>query len=428
MIDRTKCPPINAIEKFELQTPERRILPNGIPLSLFRSDQREGIRMDILINAGIWQQEMPLQALFTNRMLREGAGELTSGMISETFDYYGAWISTNTTLNYNQLSLYSLNKDFDKTLSLLALLLKEPTFPEAEFKVMVDANRQQYMVNSSKVGVMAHKCFNRSLFGSGHPCGHFAKLEDYDLITTGHLRQYYNRYYHSGNCAIMLSGNIDEEMIGLVEQAFGKEAWGNSAQQQPMSPQPVTPTTEKRIFIEHPDSVQSAIRVGTLFIDRTHPDYAKACVLITLFGGYFGSRLMANIREEKGYTYHIAAAIQDYPYHSILSVSTEAGTAYVEETLREIKHEMKRLHEELVSQQELALVQNYMMGEICRSSEGVFSLPDTWIFLDTAGLDETYYTGLVDAIRTITPEEIRQLAVKYLRPEEQIEVIAGKKM
>ena len=189
---------------------------------------------------------------------------------------------------------------------------------------------------------------------------------------------------------------------------------------------PVT-TKEKRIFIEREDALQSSLKMGCFVMDRHHPDFLKARVMVTLFGGYFGSRLMSNIREDKGYTYGIGAGIVSYPETGILTVSTEAANEYVDSIITEVYREMDKLCNDLVPQEELEMVKNYMLGDLCRSYEGPFSLSDAWIYIETAGLDERFFIRSLDAIRGITREEIRILAQKYFCKENLIEVIAGKK-
>lgn len=428
MLDRTKQPAVNPLTDFLIQTPERIVMPNGVPLHILRAGSAEVVRMDILIGAGIWHQTLPLQALFTNRMLREGTAGMSSKEISERLDFYGAWVELSTSMNCNFLTLYSLNKHFAHTLSVLAEMMKSPTFPEAEMQVTVETNRQQFLVNSTKVDVMARKEFSRALFGDQHPCGHHAVLEDYDHLTTEHLREFYHRYYHSGNCSIYLSGNISEMIIHQVRDELGSALWGSVQPCEPLSPLPIPIYKGRRIMLEHPTAVQSSLRLGCPLVDRSHADFAALKVLVTVLGGYFGSRLMSNIREEKGYTYGISATIASYPFQGYLAIGTETANEYVEACISEVKHEMRRLQDEPIPESELAMVKSYMMGEMCRSYEGAFSLSDAWIFVETAGLEKTFFQTLAENIRRVTSAELQDLAIRYLRPDDMVEVVAGKKM
>lgn len=428
MLDRTKRPAVNPLTNFDIQTPERIIMPNGIPVNILQAENAEVIRMDILIGAGIWHQTLSLQALFTNRMLREGTRSMTSAEISEKLDFYGAWVELSTSVNCNFLTLYSLSKHFAHTLSIVAEIMKSPTFPEAEMQMTVENNRQQFLVNSTKVDVMARKEFSRTLFGDQHPCGRHAILEDYDRLTTEHLREFYHQYYHSGNCSIYLSGNISELILAQVKDELGSSPWGSMLPCEPLSPLPIPIYKGQRIFIGHPSAVQSSLRLGCPLVDRQHPDFAALKVLVTVLGGYFGSRLMSNIREEKGYTYGISANIASYPFQGYLAIATETDNEYVEACIREVKHEMRRLQDELIPEQELAMVRSYMMGEMCRGYEGPFSLSEAWIFIETAGLGNDFFQTMTEKIRSVRAEELRELAIRYFLPDNMVEVVAGKKM
>ena len=191
-----------------------------------------------------------------------------------------------------------------------------------------------------------------------------------------------------------LSGHITDMVVSQVIDELGSSTWGNVALHELLKPLPTPPYKGKRVFIEHPSAVQSSIRLGCPLVDRTHPDFIPLKVLTTILGGYFGSRLMSNIREDKGYTYGISAGIASYPFQGYLAIGTETDNEYVEPCIREVKHEMRRLQDELITEQELTMVKNYMLGEMCRSYEGPFSLSEAWIFLETAGLENNFFQTL----------------------------------
>lgn len=427
-VNRAIQPEILEPEQLAIQMPERMVMPNGMPLSVLNAGENEVVRIDLLIGGGRWQQSQPLQALFTSRMLREGTSRYSAAQIAEKLDYYGAWLELSSASEYDFVSLYSLNKYLPQTLDILESIVKEPLFPEKELGVIVENNIQQFLVNSSKVDFRAHRGLVRAIYGEQHPSGRLAQEEDYRRINPAVLREFYNHYYHSANCCIYLSGKVNDNCLRRVEALFGMEPFGvDFCKPETKEYQPVT-TSEKRIFIERPDALQSAVRMGMLSLDRHHPDYLKARVLITLFGGYFGSRLMSNIREEKGYTYGINAGIMPYPGQGVLAISAETANEFVEPLISEVYHEIDRLQNELVSAEELSTVKNYMLGDMCRSYESAFSLADAWIFVQTSGLKDSYYMDSLAAVKAITPQEIRELAVRHLCKENLKEVVSGKKM
>ena len=426
-MDRTIHPEIQHLKNFHIQTPVRTTLPNGIPLTVINAGEQEVVRMDVLFSGGRWQQSQKLQALFTNRMLREGTTKYTAATIAEKLDYYGSWLELSSSSEYAYITVYSLNKYLAKTLEVVESMIKEPLFPQKEHQTILDTNIQQYLVNTSKVDFLAHRSLLKSLYGEQHPCGKIVMEEDYHTITPEVLREFYERHYHSGNCSIFLSGKVTDDIISRVTDIFGIP-FGQYQLQMPKSSFPFAAIPEKRIFTEREDAMQSAVKMGCTTITREHPDYPKLRVLMTLFGGYFGSRLMSNIREDKGYTYGISAGVVFYPDSGLLIVSTETDNEYVEPLIQEVYHEIDRLHLDPVSAEELRIVRNYMLGEMCRSYESPFSLSDAWIFIATSGLKDDYFARSLQAVNEITPAEIQDLAQRYLCKETLKEVIAGKKL
>ena len=427
-LDRTKQPSICPMETFQIQRPEMLEMPNGIPVRIFRAGEEEVVRLDIMIRGGLLEQTQPLQAVFTARMLREGTARFSSAEIAEKLDYYGAWLDVSSSMTHSFLTLYTLNKYFAQTFALLVSMLKEPTFPEREFAVVVDGNRQQFLVNREKVEVLARKELNIRLFGRNHPFGRYAELEDYERITTAVLRTMHQHYYCAKNCTCYLSGYVTDEILKLIESELGQDMWGSA---EGISPSLVDCLPEslngKRCFIERPEALQSAVRMGCFTVDSQHPDFLKLRFMVTLFGGYFGSRLMKNIREDKGYTYGIGAGLVAYPFRNMLVVNTQAANEYANEVIREVNYEMERLQAELVSSEELDMVKNYVMGDMCRSYESPFSMADAYIFLETSGLSDDFFTRAQQTVADITAEDVRDMACKYLRKESFTEVIAGKK-
>ena len=426
-LDRTKAPSIKQIAHFSIAKPERQVLSNGMPLNIINAGSEDVVRFDLLIHSGQLEQTQPLQAMFTNRMLREGTQQLTSAEIAEKLDYYGAWLDLSSSVNCGFVTLYSLGKYFPQTMEVLASMIKEPTFPENELKVVIDMNKHHFMVNNQRVDILARKRLNQLLFGNEHPLGQFAVLEDYDHISAETLRSFYSKYYSSANCSAYISGKVTDEVVSCIEKHFGAEPWGN---QLPKEPTPIFephPADVRRVFIEKEDALQSSIKIGCFAPERDHEDHLDLRVLTTLFGGYFGSRLMSNIREDKGYTYGIVAGLLSYPRCSILGISTETDNQYVEPLIQEIYNEMDRLCNEKVPGHELDMVKSYMLGDLCRAYEKAFSLSDAWIFIETGNLKEDFFERSVTSIREASAERLQELAQRYFVKEKLIEVVAGKK-
>ena len=427
-VNRTIPPSIRPLGEIGIIHPERHVMKNGMPLHVIQAGTEDVVRLDLLVGGGQWHQSQPLQAMFTNRMLREGTTSYTSSQIAEKLDFYGSLLELSSSVNCGFITLYSLNKYFARTLEVVADMLKAPLFPEKELEVVRNTNKQRFLVNSTKVEVTSRRRFNQVLFGSTHPLGRCVEAEDYDLLRPKVLRAFYEEHYHSSNCKVFVSGKVTPEILHCIESTLGDEPWGNVKTPSTLPVFQPQCTTRKRHFIEHPEALQSSLKMGGFVINQHHPDFLKVRVMTTLFGGYFGSRLMSNIREDKGYTYGIGAGIVTYPDTGLLVVSTEAANEYVEAIVSEVYTEMDKLQNDLVPQAELDMVRNYMLGDWCRSYEGPFSLSEAWIYVETGGLDDRFFARSIDAIQSITREEIRTLAQLYLCKDNLIEVIAGKKL
>ena len=427
MLDRARRPKIQSLEHIELLKPERREMPNGVMLNVIRAGREEVVRLDILVRGGRYQQSFPLQAVMTNRMLREGTRSYTSAQIAEKLDYYGAWLELSSGMEYSFLTVYSLNKYFPQVLQVVESMVKEPAFPERELQIILSANRQQYLVNSRKGDFVAQKYFCLSLFGNGHPRGRTVALDDYNAVTPDKLQTFHDTFYCSANSSLYLSGRVTDDILRETERVFGTGLWGKSRLRTEFIHYPIPTCKERELFVARSESMQNSLRYGYLAIDQKHPDCLKLRVLITLFGDYFGSRLMSNIREDKGYTYGISAALLFYPGAGVLAIATEADAQYTGCITREIAREMQRLKDEPVAEAELSMVRNYMLGQMCRSFEGPFSLADAWSFIETNHLDDDYYRRALEAVQGVTAEDMHRLANEYLRTEELVKVIVGKK-
>lgn len=427
MIDRTRQPEIRPMQVFNLPAPERLVMPNGTRMTVMDGGNHEVFRLDLLVHGGKWRQTMPLQANFTNRMLNEGTVGLTSEQIFDLLDRYGAWVVQETSVNFSVITLFSLTKYAKETLDVVEKILREPSFPQDEFQIMVDNALQQYQVNSKKVDYKARVLLNKVLLGDEHPCAKFAGREDYSRIQTYNLVDFYNRHYHSGNVSVYLSGKVNGPIRKMVEDRFGKREWGQSSTLVPLVP--ITPVTQsdKRFFEEVPDSVQSAVCMGNVTIPLSHPDYDALQVVETAFGGYFGSRLMSNIREDKGYTYGIFSGTIPQPFESVKIIISQCAHEYVNPLIDEVFVEIQRLHEQGIPQEELEMVQNYMLGELSRRYENILSLNDAFIYVDTTGLKDDFMAKRTADIRNITPERVAEIVARYFDPEKMKVVVAGKK-
>lgn len=407
-----------------LALPRLEVMPNGVPLYRLDGADKGVVRLDILFKGGYAVQSKPLLAMFTNRMLREGTAALSAAEISQKLDYYGAWIDLYSSQNCNHITLYTMSKHLLPLLGVLEDMVKRPLFPQENLDTVRRNNRSYFTVNSQKVDVVSQRYFENSLWGAEHPLGHVVEVADYDAITRDDIQAYYDRYYGSRNCTMFIAGSVDDAMLAAIADCFGNDIWGcETACGECVVAAPCQYPGRRAVPVD--GTMQSAVKLGFMAMESSHPDFHKFRFLCVLLGGYFGSRLMSNMREENGYTYHIFAEMDAYGRRNAFMISSEAATEYVEPLIKEVYKELDRLVAEPVSDSEIELVRNYIMGELCREYEGQSAKSEVFINAWLSGVGFDSVNRYIDEIKSVTPADLHRLACEYFKKENMIEIIAG---
>jgi predicted Zn-dependent peptidase len=265
--------------------------------------------------------------------------------------------------------------------------------------------------------------FRRLLFGKDHPYSNHFTTEDFDKVTPHLVREFYRKRLSASDCRIMLSGRIDETVLDEVARHF------SAFDRHPLpedTPIPFSPAPPGHYRIEKADTVQSSIRIGKNGIQLLNEEYTAFQLLNTVLGGYFGSRLMSNIREEKGFTYGINSFNVNLPLGAYWSIATDVNSTQMKAALAEIEKEIRRLQQEPVPEKELDLVKSFYYGELLRELDGVFAQADALKHKLNYHTDNTFYLDMMEKIRQCTSEELMLLARKHLNIEELYTVIAGR--
>lgn len=425
MLERSIAPAFRTIDSIDVIRTKHSQLKNGIDFFSLSAGSQEITKIEFIFRAGMYQQSNTLVASTTNTMLESGTRSFTADQLSDGIDFYGSFLELQVEQDFASVTVFSLNKYLTQTLKFIEELLKFPTFPETEFRIHISNKHQKHTINSQKVSVLARRRFTELLFGEKHPYGIQVSDQDFERIKTDELRDFFNHHYTHKNCSIIASGNLPSDLEQTLNNFFGDE-WGNSNSVISNTPVIAHSSATAKHFINKDDAIQSAIRIGRILFNKTHPDYYKFQVLNTILGGYFGSRLMANIREDKGYTYGIGSGLNNLVHGGYFFISTEVGADVTRPTLEETYKEIKRLREDLVDIAELETVRNYILGNFLRSVDGPFALADKFKSIWEFGLDYSYFDNYFNAVKTVTPGELRDLANKYLQEKDLIECVAGK--
>ena len=418
-----KNPPVikDAVDfNLTLKPYEKYVLNNGVEVYAINAGAEEVIQVEWVFYSGNWFEKKNLVAASTNFLLKNGTINKNAFQLNEHFEYYGAYLNRNCYNETATLSLHCLNKHLEPLLPVVREMLTESIFPEDEIRTYKQNMKQRLNVNLKKCDFVAGRLIDVYLYGEDHPYGRYTKFEDFDSVTREEVTDFYRNYYQNGKFVLFVAGKLPSNLFPLLNQHFGDLKNTNVE----VFDFPSHPAGDKKYRVTNdPQGVQGAIRMGTNFPNRHHPDFVNAQVLNNIFGGFFGSRLMSNIREEKGYTYGIYSYLENHVQQSAWVISTEAGRDVCEATIVEVYKEMEELRNEEVDDEELLLVKNYMMGSILGDLDGPFHIINRWKNIILNGLSEDYFYHQINSIKKTTPQEIQRLANKYLVPENFYELV-----
>lgn len=423
-VDRTAAPPIHDAIEFDYNLPpiNTEKLDNGLPLYWLNAGVQEVVEIDWVFPAGLWYEQKGGLAHATAGLLKNGTNTHTAQQIHETLEFYGANLKTSAGNDHATVTLYTLTKHLPALLPIVYEVLTDSIFPEHELEIHKRNAIQRLLVNLRQCEFVADQQIDALLFGEHHPYGRFSKKENIEALTRQDLLAFYKANYNLANAKMFMAGKIGATEVALLNTIFGKAIPAASIFEQAVyTYQP--PAERAHSIMNDPNGVQGAIRIARQFPNRHHPDYAPMVVLNTVFGGYFGSRLMSNIREDKGFTYGIYSSLSPFVHGGCLTIHTEAGRNVLEAAVKEIYHEMDVLTKEAVPEDELLLVKNYLLGGLLGDLDGPFSILQRWRTLILNNFTEDHFNRNISIYKSVTAEELQALAVKYYHTDAFYEMV-----
>ncbi len=423
-INRKKQPSIKPIDEINLVNMEKVDTPANCPLYIINTGGQDIIKIDVIFTAGTAYSNAPLVARMANAMLTEGTKNFNRYQVAEMLDFYGVNYGVHVEKDHAYLFFIFQKKLLQEVMIVIKDIIANAVFPEEEFDVMLNNKKQQFMADSLKVNTLAKRNFFKYVFGEHHPYGKMMQLDDFDNMKKEDVVKFYKEFYNSLNCKILLTGHIDKNTRQTALNQLVAEPWNNTIKQgQDMFP--AINSTKGRHIIKKKGAVQSAIRIGKPLINKTHRDYPGLLLTNVLLGGYFGSRLMKNIREDKGYTYGISSMLISNVHSGYFVIHSEVGKDVCFDALDEVNKELKKLINEPVEEKELYHVKNYLLGDFLRMVDGPLAIADAYKSLIEYEQDEEYLNSFIRLIREVKPADINKFAGKYLQPESMVEIIAG---
>jgi predicted Zn-dependent peptidase len=424
-LNRTIAPKHHPTTKFEINEAKQHKLDSGVSIYAIHDASNEVLRIDLVYNGGVRNEPEKGVSKAAITLLPEGTSRMSSEEIAEKLDSFGAYLQTNHTRDEGIISLYCLPKHLSSCLGILKTILLDSQYPENELNTYKSNSIQSLLVNEQKTSFLANRAFNEHLWGAQSAYGSSVNQDVIKNISRETLMSFSREVYAALPKYVIIAGYVSHETIQLIG-AFFEQGFGNSKSIGLVEVKPVSNCGDI-IWVSKSNASQASIRIGKQIIGREHPDFRELSVVNMLLGGYFGSRLMSNIREEKGLTYGIYSSIQPQFDACSFGIAVELNKENVGLGIEEIRNELKRLRTEPVEQDELNVVKNYYLGSFLRGFDGVFSLVSFAKNIIDYNLSYEYYYGFLDVIKDINSQRVMQLADKYLHEDSMITIVAGER-
>lgn len=417
-MDRTTAPHIQPIKTLNILPPTKHKLPNGGELFHLSAVEEEAVKIDLIFDAGSSKNKKLISRL-SGELLFSGTQAKSSDELHESIDRLGGFTNLEISSEEAVVSVLGLRENITTLLDIVLNAIYEAQFDEREIKQLIATKKQQFQIAMEKVSTLARRKFLSNVFPD-NPHGELTHLTDFEKIDRTDLLSFHRTHYINGLKNVAVVGNLNDQELKHIVQATQKFDCSEVR-----SVKQSFNYTPQQIDAEKKGAVQTAIRIGRILFNKQHEDFIDFNVLNTILGGYFGSRLMTSIREEKGYTYGIGSGVAQLKNTGYFFISTEVGEQYKDATITAIKTEIERLQNELVSQEELDLVRNYITGQLLKNADGPFAQMDRFLSVHKHGKDLSYYNEVLTALNEITPDRIRDLAQQYLNWDAFVVVKAG---
>jgi len=422
LIDRKRGPKIKKITRLDIPPFHREILNNGIELIIINIGSQKLTQVEVLQKGSRFLEKKKGVARATAKLLKEGSLNFSGSQIAETIDFYGANISSAASLDYSYAKVFSLSRYLENVLPILEEIIFRPLFSEDELVKYQKTNLEKLKLDQSKSEILAYKSVTEKIFGENHVYGYNSTEETYNDLTIEDLIDYHKHNLSAENTKIIMSGHVTDETIDSIKTMFSGVKPSNQVIKY------TSPTTQyqgKSFHQTANDDFQTSVKIGRRLFPRNHPDFNDLFITNTILGGYFSSRLMNTIREQKGYTYNVYSSMDMMMFDGYFNISTEVGNEYVEDTIKTIYEEIEKLQNDLVSERELDMVKNYLSGNFLNMIDGPFKLGGMAKVLALNNLTNTFYQNLMERIHTIDKSTVLKMAQKYFDKKDMVQVVVG---
>ncbi|WP_375585889.1 M16 family metallopeptidase [Cyclobacterium xiamenense] len=422
-IDRSQAPPFVLPDEIDLKPPECRLLPGGMRLYYNPSPTIDAVKVEVLfpVHFQTDQPYNPLVSFFTLHMLPEGTRALPSDQLDDFFDFHGSEVEILSGFERHGLGLVTTKKHLKNVLPVFRSLFTDAVFPEKHFLKRKSQKKLSLSIQQEQTGARANQLIRAGLFGKEHPFGRHPSEEDVDAVSREQLIAYYQNGFLTVP-QLFVTGDLSEGELLFLEEQFASLPCRKDP---PLPPPAFNADSASRQTEVKPKAVQSSIRMGKWMIPMAHPDYQTLSFFNTVLGGYFGSRLIRNIREEKGYTYGINSFLGNVNGGGYWMVSADVKGGFGDEVIREVYKEIQRLIADPIPPDELEIVKNYLAGTLLSGFSNPFDLMSHFQRVHFEGLDFSVFTQQLAFIKDFDGDRLREIGSAYFSPSTMQEVIVG---
>ena len=421
-LDRSKAPQFSLPTEFTLPAPQQFRLADGSSVFYFSTPGIDAVKLEVIGNSSrsLLPNSQALIPSFTLQMLQEGTSKFTAQQLAELFDFHGAEVYP--TLSYTQegLSLLCIKKHLFTLLPTFSSLFTEATFPEENLAKRKSQRALSLKMDQEKPSSRAGQLFKKGLFGPSHPFGQEITEAHISEITPALLQTYYKDNLWK-DCSLFLSGDFTSHELEQLLETLNQLPLKQGAKKQGLP----APVATALLLEDRADAVQSSIRLGAWSIPKCHEDFLALAVFNTLLGGYFGSRLVKNISEDKGHTYGIHSSLVELDEYAYWVIAADVKKAHQEEVFEEIEKEIQILRTVLASTEEIEILKNYLIGQLFTKFSSPFDLTDQFKGVYYAGLDFSFYEKRFDYLKKFTAADLLSIGNRYFSSPDRVQVRVG---
>ena len=421
--DFRKTPPTpGPAPKIELGQAKQITLKNGLKVIVVENHKLPVVNIQLYVDhPPILQGPSAGYVDLAGQLLSKGTTNRSKAAIDQAIDYIGASFSSSS----NGLRGRCLTKHKDQLLDVFTDVLFNPSFPEEEFEKLKKQTLSALAQAKDDPNAIIANVSARIRNGKEHPYGEVETEATIENIQLEDCRAFYQTYFKPGISYLIITGDLPtEEALALASQHFSK--WENSPVVRPRYPTPDKPEATTVNFVNKTGAVQSVINITyPVEIKPGSPDAIKARVMNTLLGSYFGSRLNANLREDKAYTYGARSTLRTDPYIGYFNAGASVRNEVTDSAIVQFLFEMDRLQNEEVPDEELQMVKNYATGSFARSLEDPATVARFTLNTARFGLPQDYYATYLEKLNAVTKKDVQDMARKYLTTTQANIIVVG---